>query len=345
MKSPIQFYESNDIEHTPRLTAPEVANLWSQYQNDTMAICIFKHMLQFIINKDVKNIIKFADDIAKRQIEQISFFLNEEKFAIPHGFTDDDVYPKTQQLFSDQFCLIYIYIMSVNGLGGYSAALGTSVRTDIREYYVKCQNETMELFNKSLDVALEQGIISRPPSINPNNQVEFAEKQSFLAGFFGEQRPLNCIEVTHLFWDLKKIQVSKALTLAFSQVAKSEEIRAYFWRGIQVYKKQINVLEAILAEHNLPVPKSEDAEILASIEPTFSDRLMMHHKALLGATTAGFYGTAIASVQRSDVALAYTRLVAEMLKLTDDGAKIMIKHEWLEEPPYLEDRERLVKRK
>lgn len=340
--------DSHTINNTNKepllLTAPEIANIWSQYQNDSMAICIYSYMLETVKDESIRPVLKLALKIAEGHITEISNYFKQENFPIPHGFTKDDVDLTAPQLFSDSICLTYTYIMSVNGLAGYASALTTNIRSDLRDYFVECLNETMELFNKSLDVLLEKGIVSRPPCINPPLSYEFIEKQEFTKGFLGGKRPLNCIEISNVFWDLKKIQLSKAVTMAFAQVAKSEEVRKYLWRGTKMYTKHIEVFESTLSIEDLPHPKSDDAEISHSTVPPFSDRLMMYHKSLFGSTSIGFYGVAIGTSQRADLVMHFSRLSAELGIYMEDGMNIMITNKWMEQPPLAEDRKKLVQK-
>lgn len=163
-----------------------------------------------------------------------------------------------------------------------------------------------------------------------------------MKGLLGGERPLSCIEISNLFWDLKKIQLSKAITMAFAQVAKSKEIRSFLWRGSRMYAKHVEIFESVLSIEDLPHPKSDDAEISNSTIAPYSDRLMMYHKSLLGSTTIGFYGVATSTSQRADLVMHFSRLVADMGKYTEDGMNIMIKNKWMEQPPLAEDRKKLV---
>lgn len=340
--------QTNSSMNKPRpvkLTAPEIANIWSQYQNDTLAICVYKYMLETVEEESIRDILQFALRIAEGHIVTITQYFKDEGFPIPHGFTEDDVYLNAPRLFSDTVCLTYTYIMSVNGLAGYAAALTTNVRRDIRDYFVICQEETMKLFNTSLDLLLEKGIVARPPTINPANSFSFIEKQTFLSNFLGGNRPLSAIEISHLFWDLKKISLSKAFTMAFSQVAKSEEVRNFLWRGSEMYTKHLKVFQDTLIKEQLPSPKTDDSEITSSTTAPFSDRLLMFHKALFSGTTISFYGVAIGTCQRADLVANYTRLAGEMVKYMEDGMNILIKNKWIEEPPLNDDREKLAKGK
>jgi hypothetical protein len=335
---------NEETPHNVRLTAPEIANIWSQYQNDTMAICVFKYMIKIVEDVSIRPILEFSLRLAEGHITKIKDYFTQEKFPIPHGFTENDVDISAPRLFSDEFCLSYTYIMCVNGLAGYAAALSTNMRRDMRDYFVQCQNETMELFNISLDLLLEKGIVSRPPFINPSDRYEFIKKQSFKEGILGGKRPLNCIEVSNVYWDLKKIQLSKSVTMGFSQVAKSQEVKQYLWRGVEIYKKHIEVFESIFSQDHLPQPKSEESEVTNSTTAPFSDRLMMYHKSLFGSTTIGVYGSAIGTCQRTDLGTHFLRLMTEMAHYMNDGFNIMIENKWAEQPPLADDRAKLAKK-
>ncbi|MDQ0231991.1 DUF3231 family protein [Metabacillus malikii] len=334
--------ETKQIDHEVRLTAPEIANIWTQYQNDTMAICIYKYMKEIIEDKAIHNIISFALQIAEGHIETVKGYFVAENYPIPHGFTEDDVNVTAPRLFSDEFCLTYTYIMSVYGLAGYAAALTTNVRRDIRNYFVQCQDETMELFNQSLDLLLEKGVFSRPPHIVPPKSYEFIESNHFLKGVLGGERLLNCVEISNIHWDLKKLQLDKALCMAFAQVAKTEDAKKFIWRGVEISSKMVEVQASILAKEHLPQPKSEEAEITDSTTPPFSDRLMMYHKLLVGSATIGLFGSAIATCQRYDLSTHYSRFTIELADYMKDGFKIMVKHKWLEQIPLTIDREELT---
>ncbi|MBT2738204.1 DUF3231 family protein [Bacillus sp. ISL-7] len=67
-----------------------------------------------------------------------------------------------------------------------------------------------------------------------------------MEGILGGKRPLNCLELSNIYWDLKKIQLSKSLTMGFSQVAKSQEVKNYLWRGVEIYRKLIEIFESTL---------------------------------------------------------------------------------------------------
>jgi hypothetical protein len=64
---------------------------------------------------------------------------------------------------------------------------------------------------------------------------------------------------------------------------------------------------------------------------------------LLSAAGVGNYTTAAAASQRNDLVITYERLSLEFAKFAKSGLDIMIKNNWLEQPPGLLDREKLAK--
>lgn len=115
-----------NISHNPRLTSAEIANLWSQYMNDSMAACVVRYYLEKVEDKDIHQILEFALQLSQSHLKSIREFLDQEKYPTPVGFTEEDINLNAPPLFSDLFMLFYMYIMTLHGLTGYAGAVGTS---------------------------------------------------------------------------------------------------------------------------------------------------------------------------------------------------------------------------
>lgn len=50
-----------NTSHNARLSSSELANLWTQFQNDSMAICFIDHSLEKVEDQDVREILEFAN--------------------------------------------------------------------------------------------------------------------------------------------------------------------------------------------------------------------------------------------------------------------------------------------
>jgi hypothetical protein len=341
------IFEVITIETKPpvRLTAAELANLWTQYMNDSMAYQFLSHAIKNCQDQEINNVLEKAKTMSERHLKKMKGFFNEEKYPLPHGFTKADVNLNAPPLFSDTSMLIYMQTMTLHGLSGYALSVGTSVREDVRNFYIEVNQGTMDLYSKTVDVMLKKGVYVRPPSLNPPEEVDFVKKQSFLNGWFGERRPINAIELSGIFYNMQKNSVKILLEIGFSQVAESAEIRDYFLRGAALCEKQNEVLGSILASEHLPIPGSISSEVTASTTPPFSDKLMLFHIVSLISVALGYYGAAVSVCQRRDLSAHFMRLMAEIAQYAEDGANLLIKNGWLEQPPTVTDRESLAKRK
>jgi hypothetical protein len=333
-----------EITHHPQLTASELATLWNTYIADTMGKCMLTHFKLTVENEKLEKVIDTALQIGEDHILTITNLFHEETIPIPLGFSENDLNKNAPRLYSDMYCLRYIEHMGRTGLSTYSLSKAISSRKDIRELYKKWYSQTETLFDLATDLALELGVYVRSPYLDYPNSVTFVEDDDFLGHIFGKQRPLLAIEIAHLGTNIEVCHVGQTLLMGFSQVAKSKNLRHFFQRGSNIGKKQITTFFEILKDSNTSYPSTWDALVTGSIEPPFSDKLMLFQANLLSAIALADFGTAIGGSVRKDIGLIYARLMAELSSFAEDGAKLMIKERWLEKPPQVHDRDKLINR-
>jgi hypothetical protein len=144
-----------NINHNVELTSAEIANLWTQYMNDSLSICILTHSIDKARDEEIKDILEFALSLAESHIEKLTAFFNQENFPIPKGFTkEEDLNINAPPLFTDTFMLVYMHVMTLLGLTGYAGAVATSARSDQISYFVQCNKETMELYGRIANIML-----------------------------------------------------------------------------------------------------------------------------------------------------------------------------------------------
>jgi hypothetical protein len=334
-----------ETQHKVNLTSSEITNLWTNIMNDSMAICIFEHYLATVEDTEIHSVIEYAMSLSKKHVQTITSIFNEEKIAVPRGFTKEDVNSNAPRLFPDTFYLMYVHNQAKFGLNAYSVALSNAARADIRKFYSELLASSTQLYNQSSEVLLEKGLFLRSPGIPMPQTVEFVKKQSFLTGWFGDRRPLNGIEIAHIFFNLVRNLTGSALTLGLSQTAKSSQIQKYMNRGHNISRKHVEIFQSLLAEDNLPAPNNWDAVPTDSTIPPFSDKLMMFHIAGLNGAGIGYYGASLGVSSRRDLGAHYSRLTTEVIQFAEDGVNIMIDNGWLEKPPQAPDRQALVEGK
>jgi hypothetical protein len=325
-----------------RLTAPEISSLWTQYIFDTMSIGFFRYALEHIDDQDIKSLYQSALKLAKIHVQKISEFMQKENYLIPHGFTEkEDVNIHAPRLFQDQFYIHYLYVMTMQGMTGYSLSVSNSIRTDLRKYYITCMNETMKLFDQTIDTMLTKGLYTRPPIISPPDSIDFVKDQSFLTGWLGKRRPLNVMEIGDITFNMVKMHLHAGLKMGFGQVAQSKEVREHIKRGLGIANKHIEIFETVYHEEHLNFPNSLQSMITNSTTSPFSDKYLLYQIQLSTQLTISYYGSALSVNARRDLGAHYLRLTLELLQFAEDGGKLMIKNGWLEQPPTASDRDSL----
>lgn len=325
-----------------RLTAAEMSVLWMQYINDTCSICLNSHFLEKSTDPEVRSIIEFTLTSAKSNIAFLRDFFQKENFPVPIGFTERDVLPEAPKLFSDTFVLLFLRQMSILAMTASSAALGLVTREEVVDFHKKVLKIAVKLQDLTRDLMLKQGTYIRPPYISLPDRVDFVDKQQFLAGFLGKKRPLTSVEITHLFLNIQTNAIGKALITGFGQIAKSEEVRQFFKRGKQIAQKHMNLFSDILIREDLPAPMNWDSNVMDTTSSIFSDKIMMFITSAMIAAGVGNYGMSMGASPRRDLGLRYASLIPEIALYAEDGANIMIKNGWMEEPPQADDKEHLI---
>lgn len=335
----------NDVNRHTEFTAAEISNLWTSYLNDSMAVCGIRFYLKHIDDADIKGILEYALSISEKHVELVTELLKSENYPIPIGFTEEDVNLEAPRLFTDTFYLLYILNMGKFGLSSYSLALSLSVRKDIVDYYSDCLEETKKLHNDSKEIAVRKGVLIPPPVLPKPKEVDYVERQSFLRGYFGHRRPLLAVEIGNLHYNAERNALGQAVIIGFSQVAKHKDVRKYFERGRDISKKHYQIFNSLLEEEFLSGTVSLGAEVTDSRISPFSDKLMMYHVSALSASGIGQYGISMSASPRHDLGVTYSRLIAETIHYSEDGANIMIDNGWMEQPPEASDREYLAQKK
>ncbi|MDQ0268485.1 DUF3231 family protein [Cytobacillus purgationiresistens] len=329
------------------LTSAEIGCLWTSYMNDSMSVTILEFMLKHIEDKDIKPSVKFAHNMAMKHLEEIRALFRQEKYAIPEGFSENDVNMDAPWLFSDVFCLTYVNHMAKAGMVAYSGFVAMSAREDVSKYYTKGLIDTAALFNETNKIALEKGLLARHPYIEVPQETDYVESKKYYSGLnpLTSKRPLNAIEISHLYMNILTNSIGVKLCLGFAQTSPSKEIQDFMLRGSDISNKHIKVFTNFLMDNDISVPWLPDVSVSKSTTKTFSDKLMMFHMSLLSAAGKGNYSTAAAASQRMDLSVDYERLSLEIVQFAKSGADIMIKHHWLEQPPGTKNRKELAKKK
>lgn len=335
-----------ETECNVELTATEIANFWTAYQADSMEICGIKYLLIHIDNDDIRELLEHALKLSEEHFQKLTEIFKRESYPVPQGFTEHDVNLNAPRLYSDKLCLLYIMNMSEYGLETYSLALSNSERSDVIQYFTTCLDETEKLHNWAKKVAKEKGMLTRAPHIPKPEQIDFVKDHSFLSGYIGEQRPLLGVEIGSLVYNAKRNALGQALITGFSQVAQDKKVRKYLEQGREIAGKHFEIFSSLLSKEYLSEGTTNlTSEVTDSTVPPFSDKIMMFQITTLIASSIGQYGLSMSTSPRHDIGVKYSRLMVEIAKYSNEGAKILIDNGWMEHPPVAPNRKDLAKNK
>nr|WP_263324500.1 DUF3231 family protein [Neobacillus sp. Marseille-Q6967] len=338
---PINISASKLAEDQP-LSSVEMAKLWATYIGNSMSHKILNYFLQYVEDEHIKILLENGLNLTVNFMQTIEKFFKQVNFPIPIGFTEEDVNLGAPKLFEDEFYVHYLKYAAKAGLSLYAVAVPLVMREDIREFFIHCNNCTNILLGQINNVLMEKGFIIKPPQIPIPNRVDFVNKQNYMKGFLGDTRPLHAMEVTHLYDNVENNITSKALLIAFSQVAKNEEVRDLFIRGKEMTDRAVERFRGKLHRENLPAPSDIDHLVTSSTFSPFSDKLMLFHKVDMFNIKIRSYGNSISVNGRRDLGAMYFKLIGDVTVFVDDGANILIEHGWMEQPPKAIDREDLT---
>lgn len=328
-------------KHNTDLTSAEISMLWSNYMADTMATCVLQHFEQTCHDESTLPVIKFALDTSKKHTSKIEEIFTEENIPIPIGFGEGDVNLHAPKLFSDITYLRYLHHMGRSGIVTYALAKAVVTRDDVRDHFSQALSQVEKLMDMSSDLMLEQGVYVRSPYIHYPQQIDYVTDHDFLGHFFGKQRPLLAVEVTHLGTNIEVTNVAKTLLLAFSQVSQDKKVKDYLTEGYEIGRKQVDAFFTKLKENDTSYPSTWDSSITNSTESPFSDKLIMFQVLALNSFDISDFGTSISASMRKDLTVLYSKFTVELGMYAEKGAKLLMDKGWFEKPPQTLDREEL----
>lgn len=320
-----------------KLTPAEITSLWNSYLSNTMGLWVTRYFLKNTQDDELHSILKYAEEIATIEVEKSKAFLEEAKHPLPQKFDQNDVDIHAPAIFTDHFILILKKHLTQIACSGYSLSLNSSTRKDIRNFYQECIKNSVELYNRLADLFLKKGLHHPEIHFPPPKQIETVKKQSYIAGWFTDRRPINSAEIGQIVYNFECIEFQRMFIKKFAQITPSKELKEHFERGAEIYRKHLDFFQSLLTENGLPQFPTWESEAIDTTVSPFSDKLMLFKISLLIAETISRYGTSLSSVQRRDIGANYTRLIAEILKFGEDCLNLMIKYGYLDQLPLIKD--------
>ncbi|RIW34708.1 DUF3231 family protein [Bacillus salacetis] len=327
------------------ISSAELATLWMTYQQKTMILRILEYLIVAADDEDAKVILQDTHTKVKGYLERIKGILKDEGAVIPVGFTEEDVYTGVPKLFDNHFDIMFLRLLKSISMGLHTLHLSMSYRKDIILFYKELAGFTQSVYDKCVDYLQQRDVLPSAPSVTMPTKVEFAESPNYMSGFnlFSEKRALNTVEVSFLHFAIETNVFGMQLMTGFAQAANEPEVKKYFVKGKELSKKIISDFSQLLIQSDIQPPSTWGAKATNSKVAPFSDKLMMYCTSLFCNFGLGSNAIGTAFSLRSDLPLALVEKAKDILTYGQDGGKIMAKNGWLEQPPGMEDRNKLIK--
>ncbi|WP_231734783.1 DUF3231 family protein [Bacillus sp. FJAT-29937] len=326
------------LDETQPLTTFEIGKLWATYMGNSMSIQILRYFLQHCEDENIKTLLENGLALSNDFKQRIEVFYQKENFPIPIGFTKDDVNLGAPRLYADEFYVHYLKYAAKAGLSLYAVAVPLVMREDIREFFIYCNQCTTVLLGQINSILMEKKFIASPPIIPTPDGIDKVNKQSYLSGFIGDVRPLQALEIIHLWDNIENNVTSLALLLGFHQIVQDEKIKLLFKRGLDMTNKSVKQYQEKLHTEHIQSPSYLDHLVTTSTYSPFSDKIMLFHKVDMFAMKIRSFGNSLAVTGRRDLNLLYARTLINIGLFVDDGMNILIDKGWLESPPEAYDR-------
>ncbi|MGM0845574.1 MAG: DUF3231 family protein [Bacillota bacterium] len=327
------------------ISSSELATLWMTYQQKTMTQRILEYLIEAADDEEAREILQDTHIQILGYIDRIRSILKAEGAVIPIGFTEKDVYKGAPKLFHQKFDIMFLRLLKGISMGLHTLHLSMSYRKDLILLYKELTRFTQSVYDKCVGYLQKQDVLPSAPSVTMPVIVEFAESPSYMSGFnlFSEKRSLNTVEVSFLYFAIETNTFGMQLMTGFAQVANEPEVKKYFIKGKELSKKIISDFSQVLLDSDIQAPSTWGAKATDSKVPPFSDKLMMYCTSLFCNFGLGSNAIGTSFSLRSDLPLKLVDKAKDILTYGQDGGKIMAKNGWLEQPPSMEDRNKLMK--
>lgn len=330
-----------------QITASELASLWVVYQKKTMMVRVTEFLLSKNQDPEYRKILQTFHKGEKNFVDELVTIFKHEGAVVPVGFTEKDVNHEVPRLFDDTFAVMYLRTMMKIATGIHAIHMTMAYRKDIMDLYKKFTEFAEEILVKATQCLLRKGALPKPPYVTLPHHVAFTEEKAYRSGFKlgGHRRSLNTVEVAYLYQGIESNVIGMKLMTGFAQVAREEEIAKYFFRGKELAKAIISKFSESLLDSDVNVPAPSAGLVTDSTMSPFSDKLMLYNTSLLSDFALGSNALGTSFSLRKDLSMKMLVIGKDIMKFANEGGNLTMKYGWMEEPPQMEDRIQLTKRK
>ncbi|MBM7691672.1 hypothetical protein JOC77_001079 [Peribacillus deserti] len=322
----------------PAISSSEIGSLWMTYQQKTLILRMLEYFIEKADDDKAKEIMTSLYQEIHPYVERIVVIFQEEGVPVPIGFTSEDVNPEVPSLYDNGFDIMFVRIIKEISMAMHTLNITMAYREDIIDIFRELTGITQKYYEYCTQYLLGKGLLPRSPYISVERKVEFVRDISYLGGFnpLTGKRPLNTVEVAHIYRAIETNTVGMKMILGFAQAAHEKEVSKYFAKGGDLAKSLIKEMSEVLLKNDIQVPSTAGGNVTTSKLSPFSDKIMMYCVSLFCSFSLGGNSVGTAFSQRHDLPAKLAVFMKDIYEYAHEGATLMIRHGWLEEPPQTE---------
>ncbi|BCB05140.1 DUF3231 family protein [Bacillus sp. KH172YL63] len=326
------------------LSSSEIGSLWLTYQEKTLILRMLEYFIEKSDDQEARNILGGLWQELDNYVLLLEKIFENEGVPIPVGFKEDDVFLDAPKLYDHGFDIMFVRVLKEVSMGMYTMSINMAYRSDVMTLFEGLTSVTQKIYKLATLYLLKRGILTLPPNVTRAKANQFVKEKDYLSGFhlFSEERPLNDIELGYLHHAIEANNIGFQLITGFAQCATNKDVQKYFVKGQELAKKQIKLFESILLESDIQFSATSGSTVTNSQVPPFSDKLMMYCVYLLNGF--GIVGNSFGSIfsLRNDISMKTAMVTSDIFTYGKEGVKLMVKNGWLEQPPQMVDKNKLI---
>jgi hypothetical protein len=333
----------------PAITSSELGVLWLTYQEKTMILRMLEYFIEKADDEKAKKIMTGVYNDIVPYVEKIKEIFQTEGAVIPVGFTIEDVNKEVPKLYDNGFDIMFVRLLQEISMGLHTLNINMVYREDIVLLFKDLTSITQHYYNSCTQYLIEKGLMARSPYVTMPKSVGFVKESTYLAGMnpFGKlnnKRTLNTIEVAYIYHGIESNVTGLQLITGFAQCATNSEVKKFCTKGAEIAKSFIKEMSETFLEDGVQIPTTSGGNATRSTVAPFSDKLMMYSISMFCSFSIGGNMIGSAFSVRNDLAAKMSLFTKDIFEYAHQGAKIMIKNGWMEEPPQMEERKSLLKK-
>ncbi|MUK87744.1 DUF3231 family protein [Ornithinibacillus sp. L9] len=328
-----------------KITSSELGTLWLTYQQKTMILRFLEYFIEKADDEKAKTIMTELYHEIDPYVEKIMVIFQEEVAVIPVGFTTEDVNKEVPKLYDNGFDIMFVRLIKEISMAMHTLNITMSSREDIILLYKDLTAITQKYYNQCTQYLIEKGMLARPPYVSMPQSVQYVKDASYLGGLnpFRNNRTINTVEVANIFHAIESNIVGMQMITGFAQCASEQDTKKYFSKGVELSKSFIKELNEVLLQDGVQTPAPSGGNATRSVIAPFSDKMMMYCTSLFCSFAIGGNSVGTSFSLRNDLSAKITTIMKDVFEYAHEGARVMIKHGWMEEPPQMENRDELRK--